>query len=155
MYHSIVRKRVQALFDAVNEGNAEPVLAGFASRFEHVFLGSHALGGCRTTLKSTTEWYHRLFRLLPNINFELVSILVSGTPWNTAVLVQWREWNIAADGVKTSNEGYHAVRLRWGRMTRLVICPDTAVLGITLQRLAMAGYEEAVAAMIVDHAGNE
>ncbi len=155
MYHSIVRKRVQALFTAVNNGNAEPVLADFASRFEHIFLGSHALGGRRTTLESTTEWYRRLFRLLPNIHFEILSILVSGTPWNTGVLVQWREWNIAADGVKTFNEGYHAVQLRWGRMTRLVICPDTAVLETTLQRLALAGYEESVAAMIVDHVGNE
>ena len=47
MYHAIVRRRIEALFAAVNKGNAEPVLASFAPRFEHAFLGEHALGGAR------------------------------------------------------------------------------------------------------------
>jgi len=42
MYHAIVRRRIRALFDAVNRGDAEPVLRTFARRFEHSFLGEHA-----------------------------------------------------------------------------------------------------------------
>jgi hypothetical protein len=34
-----------ALFAAVSNGDARPVLEGLAPRFEHFFLGDHALGG--------------------------------------------------------------------------------------------------------------
>jgi hypothetical protein len=48
MYHVVVRRRIRSLFAAVNQGDAEPVLAAFAKRFEHAFLGEHALGGPAT-----------------------------------------------------------------------------------------------------------
>jgi hypothetical protein len=63
MYHAIVRRRIRGLFDAVNNGDAEPVLRAFAPRFEHLFLGDHALGGSRQTLPATRRWYERLYRL--------------------------------------------------------------------------------------------
>ena len=50
MYHAIVRRRIEGLFHAVNQGDAEPVLRQFAEQFEHSFLGNSALGGSRTTL---------------------------------------------------------------------------------------------------------
>src|ERR1700689_2816406 len=80
MYHAIVRRRVRGLFDAVNRGDAEPVLRAFAPRFEHLFVGDHALGGSRQTLPATRRWYERLYRLLPDIRFDLRSIAVSGGP---------------------------------------------------------------------------
>jgi ketosteroid isomerase-like protein len=124
MYRAIVRKRIRDLFDAVNRGDAEPVLRAFAREFEHSFLGDTALGGSRKTLASTRRWYERLYRLLPDIRFELRRILVSGGPWNTLVLVEWDETNSGADGVRTTNRGVHVAHLEWGRVTRLAICPD-------------------------------
>ena len=56
MYHAIVRRRVVGLFAAVSNGNARPVLEGLAPRFEHFFLGDHALGGSRFTLEKTRLW---------------------------------------------------------------------------------------------------
>jgi ketosteroid isomerase-like protein len=150
MYHSIVRNRVRALFGAVNRGDAEPVLRLFARRFEHSFVGDHALGGVRTTLAATRRWYERLYRLLPDIRFELRQIQVSGSPWNTLVLIEWDETNSGTDGVRTSNSGVHILHLRWGRATKLIICPDTKGLETTLHRLTMAGNVEARAAPIVD-----
>jgi hypothetical protein len=50
MYHAIIRKRILALFDAINRGDAEPVITGFASKFEHIFVGESALGGRRTSI---------------------------------------------------------------------------------------------------------
>jgi hypothetical protein len=100
MYHAIVRNRVRNLFAAVNSGDAEPVLQAFARRFEHAFLGEHALGGSRKTLESTKRWYQRLYRLLPGIRFDLRDIDVSGAPWNTLVLAEWDETNAGADGVR-------------------------------------------------------
>ncbi len=148
MYHSIIRNRVKSLFAAVNSGDAEPVLRAFAPRFEHAFLGETALGGSRRTLDATRRWYERLYRLLPGISFKLRSIDVSGGPWNTLVLAEWDEANDGADGVRTQNHGVHVMQLRWGRATRLVICPDTAGLKATLDRLAEAGFAEARAAPI-------
>jgi ketosteroid isomerase-like protein len=150
MYHAIVRRRVRALFSAVNQGNAEPVLQAFAGRFEHAFLGEHALGGSRRTLPATRQWYERLYRLLPDIRFDLRRIDVSGGPSNTLVVVEWDETNAGTDGVRTHNRGIHLMHLKWGRATRLLICPDTVGLVGTLDRLAAAGNAEALAEPIVD-----
>src|SRR5262245_44990892 len=149
MYHSIVRGQVRALFGAVIRGDAEPVVRPFARRFEHSFLGDHALGGVRTTLPAARRWYERLYRLLPDIRFDLRRIQVSGSPWNTLVLVEWDETNSGTDGIRTYNSGLHVLHLRWGRATKLVICPDTTGLKATLERLAAAGNVEAMAAPIV------
>jgi len=150
MYHAIVRHRVRALFSAVNQGDAEPVLQAFAGRFEHAFLGDHALGGARRTLSATRQWYERLYRLLPDIRFDLRRIDVSGGPWNTLVVVEWNETNSGTDDVRTHNRGIHVMHLKWGRATRLLICPDTVGLVATLDRLAAAGNTEALAPPIVD-----
>jgi hypothetical protein len=76
MYHAIVRRRVVSLFAAVSKSNARPVLEGLAPRFEHFFLGDHALGGSRFTLAKTRLWYERLHRLLPDISFDLRAIRI-------------------------------------------------------------------------------
>lgn len=150
MYHAIVRARIRSLFDSVNQGDAGPVLAAFAPRFEHRFLGEdHALGGSRTSLVRTRAWYERLYRLLPDLHFDLARIVVSGPPWNTTVVVDWQETNSGTDGVRTYNRGLHVVHIAWGRVTRLVICPDTVGLKATLDRLFAAGNEEAHAPPIV------
>ena len=80
MYHAIVRRRIEGLFHAINQGDAEPVLRQFAEQFEHSFLGDSALGGSRTSLPATRQWYQRLYRLLPDIHFDLRKITVSGGP---------------------------------------------------------------------------
>jgi ketosteroid isomerase-like protein len=151
MYHAIVRRQVRDLFDHVSRGDAEPLLRLLARRFEHRFLGEdHALGGSRTTLPATRDWYARLYRLLPDISFDVQRITVSGTPWNTIVVAEWTETNSGTDGMRTYNSGVHVVHLRWGRMTRLIICPDTIGLKATLERLAAAGNAEARAKPIID-----
>lgn len=150
MYHAIVRRNIRALFDAVNRGDVEPVLAAFAPRFEHRFLGeNHAFGGTRTRIDLTREWYARLYRLAPRIRFDLRRIDVSGAPWNTLAIVDWTEAIEGADGVRSENSGIHAVELRWGKCTRVVICPHTDGLGRTLDRLAAAGFTEAHAPPII------
>jgi hypothetical protein len=126
------------------------VLRAFADRFEHSFLGDTALGGSRKTLAATRQWYERLYRLLPDIQFYLRQICVSGPPWNTLVLVDWEETNSGTDGVRTTNRGIHVIHLKWGRATRLAICPDTVGLKATLDRLTLAGNAEANAAPITD-----
>jgi ketosteroid isomerase-like protein len=141
MYHATVRRRVAALFAAVSNGDARPVLEGLAPRFEYFFLGDHALGGSRFALEKTRLWYERLYRLLPGISFDLRVIRISGPPWNTLVAVDWLESNSGTDGVRTFTPGVHVVRLAWGRMTYIGIYPDTVGVVTTLQRLSRTGVE--------------
>jgi len=150
VYHAIVRRKVRQLFEAVSRGDAEPVLRAFAPRFEHGFLGESALGGVRRSLGATRAWYERLYRLMPDIGFEVGRIQVAGGPWNTLVVAEWRESNSGTDGVRTWNRGCHVLRLAWGRATSLLICPDTAGLAATLERLSAKGVAEATAPPIVD-----
>jgi ketosteroid isomerase-like protein len=133
---------VLKLFAAVNRGDTEPVLTAFAPRFEHVFIGDTALGGTRRTLGSTRAWYERLYRLLPDITFDVRRVSVSGAPWNTLVVAEWPETNSGTDGVRTSAEGVHVLHLAWGRATRLIVCPDTVKLRVTLERLAASRNTE-------------
>jgi hypothetical protein len=121
---------------------------GLAPRFEHFFLGDHALGGSRFTLEKTRLWYERLYRLLPDISFDLRTIRISGPPWNTLLAVDWLESNSGTDGVRTFTPGVHVVRLAWGRMTYIGIYPDTVGVVTTLQRLSRAGVAEATAEKI-------
>lgn len=148
MYRSFVRSRVEALFASVSRGDANPVLEGLAPRFEHYFLGDHALGGTRTSLDATRRWYERLYRLLPDIAFEIKAIRVSGPPWNTLAAIDWMETN-SAGGLRTHTPGVHVTRIAWGKMTFIGIYPDTTGLVGTLQRLARAGVAEASAPKIV------
>jgi ketosteroid isomerase-like protein len=141
---------VRRLFEAVNGGDSEPVLRLFSRGFEHFFVGEHALGGSRTTIEKTREWYARLYRLLPDIQFDVRRITVSGAPWNTLVVIEWEETNSGTDGVRTHNRGLNILELRWGRATRLQIWPDTVPLVSTLNRLTNSGNAEALAAPIVD-----
>jgi ketosteroid isomerase-like protein len=150
MYHSIVRGQIVALFDAVGRGDAKPVLDGFAPRFVHRFLGRSAMGGARHSLAATKAWYERLYRLLPGIRFDITAIQVAGPPWNSVAVVDWRESNEGADDIRTENFGCHIAHLRWRKMTSLTICPDTAGLAATLDRLAAAGFSEAAAPPIED-----
>lgn len=153
MYHALVGAKIRALFAAVNAGDAGPVLRGFAPRFEHVMLGDHALSGRRCSLAATTDWYARLYRLLPDIQFEITQITVRGMPWNTLATVEWRETNSGTDGVRTHATGVHIAEIRWARMTRLLILPDTVMLKATLDRLAAKGVVEAAAPPIEDAPG--
>ena len=91
-----------------------------------------------------------MYHLLPDIQFYLRQICVSGAPWSTLVLVDWEETNSGTDGVRTTNRGIHVIHLKWGRATRLAICPDTVGLKATLDRLTLAGNAEANAAPITD-----
>lgn len=153
MYHASVRRKIAALFDAINRGDAGPVITGFSPRFEHVMLGNHALSGRRRSLALTRDWYARLYCLLPDIHFDITRITMRGWPWNTVAYVEWREANSGTDGVRAEASGVHVVEIRWGRMTRLLILPDTVKLVGTLDRLAAKGVAEAAAPPIEDTPG--
>jgi ketosteroid isomerase-like protein len=150
MYHAIVRANVRALFEALNRSDIDYVVAGLASRFEHIFSGDHTLGGMRHTKPAIRRWFERLFRVLPKLRFEIKHIAVSGWPWRTTVVVEWRDYATLADGGEYVNDGAHAIQLSWGKVVVLHAYLDTQVIIDAMRKMATAGVEEALAPKIED-----
>ncbi|MBI3244528.1 MAG: nuclear transport factor 2 family protein [Chloroflexi bacterium] len=149
MYNTIVRAQVTKLFDELNKGNYEPILNGLAKDFEHWFVGNHALSGRRNSLAVTRAWYERLFKIFPNIHFDLCNILITGRPWNTLVAVEWTDHYTLLNGEKRTNCGVHLIRLCWGKGVSVRIYCDTHLLleNLAIQErggIADAAYEPLV-----------
>ena len=152
MYHAIVRKQVRHTFARLNARDYDAVVAQFGATHEHSFPGDHALGGTRRTLAATRRWYVRLATVLPNVQFEVLRIAVSGWPWHTTCAVEWTDHGTTVDGTPFANQGVHMVTLAWGRVVRLQIYCDTDVLAAICQRQAANGIAEASAPPITDAA---
>ena len=150
MYHAIVRQNVRKLFAALGRGDVDYAVAGMARRFEHIFPGDHTLGGVRHTRPGIRAWLQRLMRVLPGIRFQIKHMAVSGAPWNTTVVVEWRDYATLADGTQYVNDGAHAIRLRWGKVIALHAYLDTAVMEEAMRKMTKAGVAEAAAPRIED-----
>jgi ketosteroid isomerase-like protein len=151
MYHAIVRRRVAQTFEALSRGEYEFALAGMAPRFEHIFAGNHALGGTRHTVAGMRLWFERMFRLNKKLNFTIKHIAVSGTPWDTTAIIEWRDTATLANGdTSYFNDGTHVIRMRWGKVVSLHAYLDTEKVVTVLRQMAEHGFAEAVAAPIED-----
>jgi ketosteroid isomerase-like protein len=143
MYHAFVKRRIASVFARLGEGDCEYALSGAGAAVEHRFSGDHCLGGTRTSAEAMRRWFERLFRLFPNLRFEIHSIATSGGPWDTDVVVEWTDRATPADGKDYVNSGVHVIRMRWGKVVRIHVYLDTQVLIETLNRMAVNGIEEA------------
>lgn len=150
MYHAIVRRKLRQVFASLDKGDHEPLLAGLAPNFDHVFSGTHALGGTRHTKAGMRRWFERLFLLFPNLQFTIKHIAVSGPPWNTVAIVEWRDTATPADAVPYVNDGVHVVRLRWGKLSSLHAYLDTEIVANACRRMADRGIADAGEAPIED-----
>jgi ketosteroid isomerase-like protein len=150
MYHAIVRRKARGVFEHLSRGEWEKTTADLAEDVVHTFPGDHPLGGTRHTRAAMERWFERLFRLYPELQFEVKRVVAKGWPWDTWVAVEWRDHGKAADGEPYENEGAHWLRLRWGKGVYVHAYLDTAVVAESCRRMAAAGIEEASAAPIVD-----
>jgi ketosteroid isomerase-like protein len=149
MYQSIVKKRINSVFERLNEGDYDHALSDIGTTIEHRFAGEHCLGGTRTSVTAMRQWFGRLFRLFPNLQFEMHSIAVSGAPWHTVVVAEWTDRASPADGQAYVNSGVHVIRMRWGKVVSIHAYLDTQVLIDTLDQMCVNGIEEAKAAPII------
>jgi len=92
-------------------------------------------------------WFQRLFRLFPNLRFEIHSIAVSGLPWNTTN--RYRVGAAPVDGSNYVNSEIQVIRMRWGKVVSIQAYLDTQVLTETLNRMVGRGIEEAKAPPII------
>jgi len=152
IYRFVVERKLRRAFDALNRGDHAPVLASFGPSVEHVFFGDHALGGSRHAMSSIGPWYARLKKVLPDLRFDIESVVVRGMPWNTVALVEWRDQFSLRDGTRSGNQGVHALRLKWGKVTSLRVYCDTQVLAQVLDKQRAQGIADAGMPPIVDMA---
>jgi ketosteroid isomerase-like protein len=124
------------------------VTADLAADVHHVFPGDNALGGERHSRAAFALWLQRLYRLIPEIEFEVHEVAVRGWPWDTAVAIEWTDRGVAADGTAYVNEGAHWIRLRWGKAVEVHAYLDTEKVTRLLEGMAAAGIDEAAAAPI-------
>lgn len=150
MYHAIVRRNVSKLFEALGRGDIDYAVAGMAERFEHIFPGEHALGGVRHTRAGIRAWLERLLRVLPGLRFQIKHIAVSGMPWNTTVVVEWRDLATLVGGTPYVNDGAHAIQIRWGKVVVLHAYLDTQIMVTAMRTMTERGVTEAGAAKIED-----
>lgn len=136
-------RKIRSLFENVNQHDYQALLDALAPKFEHFVFGNHSLSGLRTRREDLAEWYARLFRVLPELKFTLRRLQVEGPPWRTLAVMEWNAEYDDGDGARLYGGGVFAVNLRWGRITRLVVLPDTERLVAILDRMAAAGKEEA------------
>jgi ketosteroid isomerase-like protein len=148
MYKAIARRKAQATFDALSRGDWKSTQKDVAPDVHHVFPGANAIGGERHSKEALERWFERLYRLIPDLRFEVQRISVKGWPWDMMVAVEWTDHGHASDGVHYENEGAHWIRLRRGKATYIHAYLDTEKVTAICDRLAQAGVEEAAAAPI-------
>jgi ketosteroid isomerase-like protein len=152
IYRLIVEQKLRRAFAALNRGDHAPVLAAFGAPVEHVFFGDHALAGTRHGMDTIVAWYARLKAIFPDLHFDIQTVAISGPPWNTVALVEWRDRFTLRDGSRRGNQGVHALKLKWGKVVSLRIYCDTQVLVSVLRDLERQGVADAGYAPIGDAA---
>jgi ketosteroid isomerase-like protein len=151
MYRAIVASRIRSAWRHVDQHDDALVLDQLAPQFVHRFGGDHALAGTRRHPEAVRAWYQRLYRLLPEIRFQVTDVLVGGWPWRTRAVALVGVHATVADG-PYDNDLAQVIDLRWGRITGLAMHEDTQKLAATLARLHAAGVAEAAAPPIRDPA---
>ena len=148
LYRAIVKRKARGVFAALSRGDVAAVTADLADDVHHVFPGANALGGERNTRAAFEQWLRRLYRLIPEIEFEVRDVAVRGWPWDTSVAIEWIDRGKGADGTPYVNHGSHWIRLRWGKGVEVHGYLDTEKVTALLDGMAAAGIEEAAAAPV-------
>lgn len=150
VYHRIVRGKVRAIFECINEGDYLVMVDGLAPTFSYHFHGDHALGGRRTTREAMIRWWERVGRLLPGARFDVQDVLVSGWPWRTRIAVRSLVSGDLPDGSRYENTVMQFMTLERGGITSVETVEDLQVLERALRIVAESGNAEAREPAIVD-----
>jgi ketosteroid isomerase-like protein len=145
MYHRIVRRQVKRSFDALNQHDYRPVVENFHPQITHSFAGEHALGGTRHSRSMAQQWYERLFRLFPDMRFDVQNIIIAGLPHDTRIAIEFHVALTPPNGGHYTNTVAQFIRLRWGRIIEVHLHEDTEKLVRLLGVLSAHGISEASA----------
>ena len=145
MYKRITARRARGIFDRLNAKDTDALVADISEEVRHVFPGDHPLGGERRSPAAMRLWFERLFRLYPELHFEVHRVTVKGPPWDMWIAIAWSDRGRAADGEPYENEGAHWIRIERGKATHIQAYLDTQVVKSSCRRMAAAGIDEAAA----------
>ncbi len=143
MYKAIARRKAMATFEALSRGDWETAIEDVAPDVHHVFPGDNAMGGERNSKEAMGRWFERIYRLIPELQFEVKNIAVKGWPWDMMVAIEWTDQGHASDGEPYVNEGAHWIRIQRGKATYIHAYLDTEKVTEICRRLAESGVEEA------------
>ena len=137
-------------FARLSAGDHRAVVAQLAPDVHHVFAGDTALGGERHSRDAVERWFERLFRLCPQMRFEVGRVFSSGPPWNILVAAEWVAHVTPAVGEPYVNAGTHVFRIRNGRVAYIHAYEDSEKVARACEQMAALGVKEAAAPPIVD-----
>ena len=150
MYKTIAKRKATQVFEKLSAGEWRDTLSDIHPNVHHVFPGDNAMGGERHSREAMERWFERVFRLFPDLNFDVKKVAVRGWPWDIWVSVEWVDRARPQHGEPYENEGAHWIRLQRGKATYIHAYLDTEKVTEVCDRLAAAGVEEAKAAPITD-----
>jgi ketosteroid isomerase-like protein len=149
MYYAIVHQNVLNGFRELSKGNYKPITSQMSPQIYLSFVGNHAMGGEYRGLLQVTQWFERVLRLFPGIQFDIKSVTVGGMPWNTTVTTRFKVRATLRDGRQYENEAMQFLRIKWGKIVEDIVFEDTHKLIVELQRMAAEnGVAEAIAAPV-------
>jgi ketosteroid isomerase-like protein len=124
MYSMIVRRIVRATFAKMSAGDHMAAARMFTDDGCFRFPGSHELGGDYRGKADVQGWFERAWSMF-DFDFQVLDVVVSGTPWNTRVGTRFNVVVTAHDGTRFANRGMQYVRLAWGKIVEDEIYEDT------------------------------
>jgi ketosteroid isomerase-like protein len=154
VYRTLIRRRVVSNFARLSAGDYKAVVAQLAPDVHHVFAGDTALGGERHSHDAVERWFERLYRLCPQIRFEVGRVISSGPPWDISVAAEWVAHVTPAAGEPYVNTGTHVFRIRNGRVAYIHAYihayEDSEKVARACEQMAASGIDEAAAPPIIE-----
>jgi ketosteroid isomerase-like protein len=145
MYHFIVKRIVRHGFREMSKGNYEAAIGLFAPDIHFKFEGNHALGADLRGIEAVREWFQRISRIFPGLQFKPQRIIVSGMPWDTHIATQLQISVTLPDGHLYENTAVQFLQLKWGKVLTDYVLEDNQLLVTALEYLGHHGIQEALA----------
>jgi ketosteroid isomerase-like protein len=143
MYRRFVERRMRNAFASIERRDVTTLLDGLAEDVHHRFAGDHPLGGERRTRAGVAAWFERLFRLYPELAFDVHRVAVVGPPWRMTVTVEWTARAVPASGDPYDNRGAHVLRVERGAVRHLHAYEDSQAVAKACARMFADGVAEA------------
>ena len=120
MYGRVVEPLVRRGFERLNGRDVRGLLASYADDAHFVFPGDHQLAVDVHSKREIADWFELLFARVPDIEWQVHEVVVSGPPWRIRVCTRY---TASGNGLVLRNMQF--ARIAWGKVTEEMIYPDT------------------------------
>jgi ketosteroid isomerase-like protein len=119
LYAPLLRRRVAALWERLSPEGIDGLPLAKDIRFS--YPGDHAMAIEATSADELRRWLHALFERFPGLTFEVHEVVVDGPPWSLHTATRYA----AVQHGKTLYQGTQFTHIRWGKVVREHVLPDT------------------------------